>query len=61
MEILLIFLMIPDTTTFNYKQKTTGQTGDNGKKDVQILVRLKHLKFWKTLEMLLINCKIIFF
>ena len=53
--------MIPDTTTFNYKQKIAGQTGDNGKKDVQIMVRLKHLNFWETLEMLLINCKIIFF
>ena len=25
----------PDTTSFNYKQKITGQTGNNGRKDVQ--------------------------
>ena len=37
----------------------TGQTGNNGTKDVEIIVQLKYLSnFWKTLEMLLSNCQI---
>ena len=37
----------------------TGQTGDDGTKDVEIIVPLKHLSnFWRTLEMSLINCEI---
>ena len=37
----------------------TGQTGNNGTKDVEIIVPLKYLSnFWKTLEMLLSNCEI---
>ena len=36
----------------------TGQTGDNGTKNVEIMVPLKYLSnFWKTLEMPLINWK----
>ena len=45
---------------FNFKQKETGQTGDDGTKDLEImvlLVYLRTLKCW-TLEMLLINCEI---
>ena len=39
----------------------TGQTGDNGTKNVEILVPLKYLSnFWRTLEMSLINCEIMF-
>ena len=53
----------PDTTSFNYQQKITGQAGNNSRKDVQIMIPLKYLSnFWRTLEMLLINCEInIFF
>ena len=41
---------------FKFKPKITGQTGDNGRKDVQIMVLLKYLSnFWRTLEMPLIN------
>ena len=41
------------------KVKLTGQTGDNGTKNVEIMVSLKHLSnFWTTLEMFLINCDI---
>ena len=48
-----------DNTSFKYKQKITGQTGNNEIKDVQIMVSLKCLSnFWGTLEMLLINCEI---
>ena len=42
-----------------YKQKITGVTDANGKKNVEIMVPLKYLSnFWRNLEMLLINCEI---
>ena len=45
--------------SFNFKTKITGQTGNNGTKDVEIMVPLKYLSnFWRTLEMPLINCKV---
>ena len=47
------------TDSFNFKVKITGQTGDDGTKDVEIMVPLKYLSnFWRTLEMLLINCEV---
>ena len=47
------------TDSFNFKAKITGQTGNNGTKDVEIIVPLKYLSnFWRTLEMPLINCKV---
>ena len=47
------------TDSFNFKAKITGQTGNNGKKDVEIIVPLKYLSnFWGTLEMPLINCEV---
>ena len=47
------------TESFNFKEKITGQTGDNGTKDVEIMVPLKYLSsFWRTLEMPLINCEV---
>ena len=40
------------TNLFSFKVKFTGQTGNNGTKDVEIMVPLKHLSnFWRTLEM----------
>ena len=40
----------------NKNKKTTGETGNDGTKDVEIMVRLKYLSnFWRTLEMALIN------
>ena len=33
----------PDTTSFNNKQKITDHTGNNGRKDIQIMVPLKYL------------------
>ena len=49
----------PDSVSFKYKQKITGQTGNNVRKGVQIMVPLKFLSnFWRTLEMLFINCEI---
>ena len=47
------------TDSFNFKAKITGQTGNNGREDVEIMVPLKYLSnFWRTLEMSLINCEV---
>ena len=47
------------TDSFNFKVKMTGQTADDGTKNVEIMVPLKYLSnFWRTLEMPLINCEI---
>ena len=47
------------TDSFNFKVKITGQTGDDGTKNVEIIVPLKYLSnFWRTLEMPLINCEV---
>ena len=47
------------TDSFNFKAKITGQTGNNGTKDVEIMVPLKYLSnFWRTLEMAFINCEV---
>ena len=47
------------TDSFDFKVKMTGQTGNNGTKNVEIMVPLKYLSnFWRTLEMPLINCEI---
>ena len=47
------------TDSFNFKVKFTGQTGNNGTKNVEIMVTLKYLSnFWRTLEMPFINCEV---
>ena len=47
------------TDSFNFKVKITGRTGNNGTKDVEIMVPLKYLSnFWRTLEMPVINCEV---
>ena len=47
------------TDSFNFKLKMTGQTGNDGTKNVEIMVPLKYLSnFWRTLEMPLINCEV---
>ena len=47
------------TDSFNFKIKITAQTGNDGTKDVEIIVPLKYLSnFWRTLEMPLINCEV---
>ena len=47
------------THSFNFKVKITGQTGDDGTKNVEIMMPLKYLSnFWRTLEMPLINCEV---
>ena len=47
------------TDSFKFKAKITGETGNDGTKDVEIIVPLKYLSiFWRTLEMPLINCEV---
>ena len=49
---------LADSESFKYEVKITGKTpGDDGTNNVEIMVPLKYLSdFWRTLEMLLINC-----
>ena len=51
---------LADSQSFKSKMKITGKTPNNGnEKDVEIMVPLKYLSnFWRTLEMLLINCEV---
>ena len=60
MAILLMFLMILIifSALSKYKQEITGQAGNNGTKDVQIMVPSKYLSNFSTLAMPLINCQI---
>ena len=47
------------TDSFNFKVKMTGQTGDDGTKNVEIMVPLSYLSvFWRNLELPLINCEV---
>ena len=48
------------TDSFSFKTKITGQTNNNERIDnVEIMVPLKYQsKFWRTLEMPLINCEV---
>ena len=47
------------TDSLNFKEKMTGQTGDNGTENGEIMVPLKYLSnSWRPLEMPLINCEI---
>ena len=56
---IIIFSEDNTTDEFKFKAKITGQTGNGGTKDVEIMVPLKHLSnFWRTLEMTLINCEV---
>ena len=56
---IIVFAENNLTDSFNFKVKFTGQTGNDGTKDVEIMVPLKYLRnFWKTLEKPLINCEV---
>ena len=47
------------TDSFNFKVKITGQTGDDGTKNVKIMVSLSYLSVcWRSLELPLINCEV---
>ena len=48
-----------NSISFKFKEKITGQTANDGTKDVEIMVPSKYLSnFWETLETSLINCKV---
>ena len=49
-----------NSASFKFKQKIiTGQTGNDGTKNVEITVSLKYLSnLWRKLEMSLTNCEI---
>ena len=48
-----------NSNSFKFKLQITGQTGNGGTKDIEIIVSLKYLSsFWKTLDMPVINCEI---
>ena len=56
---IIVFDANNTTDSFKFKAKMTGQTGNGGTKDVEIMVPLKYLSnFWRTLEMALINCEV---
>ena len=56
---IIVFDVNNVTDSFNFKAKTTGRTGNNGTKDVEIIIPLKYLSnFWRNLEMPLINCEV---
>ena len=56
---ILLFLQRVILLIHNFKVKITGRTGNNGTKDVEIMVPLKYLSiFWRTLQMPLINCEV---
>ena len=56
---IVIFAENNTTDSFKFKAKITGQTGNDGTKDVEIMVPLKYLSnFWRTLEMPLINFEV---
>ena len=58
-DAIIIFSEDNTIDSFKFKAKITGQTGDDGRKDVEIMVPLKYLSnFWTTLEMPLINCEV---
>ena len=58
----IIIVDVNNTTdSFKFKAKVTGKTGNNGTKNVEIMVPLKYLSnFWRTLEMPLIVKLILF-
>ena len=56
---VLIDFPTANSASFNFKQKMTGQTGNDGTKDFKLMAPLKSLStFWRTLEMPLLNCEI---
>ena len=47
------------TDSFNFKTKITGESNNDGRINVEIIVLFKYLSnFWRTLEIPLINCEI---
>ena len=47
------------TDSFNFKVKMTGQTGDDGTKNFEIIVPLSYISVsWRSLELPLFNCEV---
>ena len=58
-RIIIIIIKKFSMEIFKFKQQITGQTGNYGTKDVEIMVPLKNLSsFWKTIEIPLINSEL---
>ena len=59
---IIVFDANDVTDSFNFKVKITGRTGNDGRRNVEIMVPLKYLSnFWRTLEMPtleMINCEV---
>ena len=55
---IVIFAEDNITDSFKFKAKITGKTGDDGKKDVEIMALNYLSNFCRTLEMPLINCEV---
>ena len=49
------------TDSFDFKPKINGQTGINGRKEIEIMALKYFRNFCRTLEMSLINCELILF
>ena len=50
---------LADSKSIKSEVKITGSTAGDNTKDLEIIVPLKYLSnFWRTLEMLLINCEV---
>ena len=58
--LILLWLILFPIHSFKIREKITGKTRNIGTKNVETMVILKYLsKFWRALEMSLINCEII--
>ena len=56
---IVAFSQANNTDSFNFKNKLTGQTNNDGIINVKIMITLKYLSnFWRTLELPIINCEI---
>ena len=48
-----------NSASFRFKTKIVARIGNNGTKDVKVMIPLKYFSnFWRTLEMSFINCEI---
>ena len=59
MQLLILMKLMLLFYSFKIKEKRTDKTGNDRKKNVEIMLPLKNLSnFWRTLEMPLINCEV---
>ena len=57
---IVIFNGADDTDSFNFKSRIIGNSNDDEDiKNIEKMIPLKYLSnFWRTLEMILINCEV---